>query len=49
MSGALPVHPGEHLAEFLAEFGVSQYRLAKEIVWIVTVWHGAKLPVYPES
>ena len=26
-----PIHPGEHLAEFLAEFQVSQYRLAKEI------------------
>ncbi len=26
-----PIHPGEHLAEFLAELGVSQYRLAKEI------------------
>lgn len=26
-----PVHPGEHLAEFLEELGVSQYRLAKEI------------------
>ena len=26
-----PIHPGEHLAEFLEEFSVSQYRLAKEI------------------
>ncbi len=26
-----PFHPGEHLAEFLAELGISQYRLAKEI------------------
>lgn len=25
------IHPGEHLAEFLDEFGVSQYRLAKAI------------------
>ena len=24
-----PIHPGEHLAEFLAEYGVSAYRLAK--------------------
>ncbi len=24
-----PIHPGEHLAEFLAELGISQYRLAK--------------------
>ena len=23
------IHPGEHLAEFLAELGISQYRLAK--------------------
>ena len=28
---APPVHPGEHLAEILAELGVSQYRLAKAI------------------
>jgi addiction module HigA family antidote len=26
-----PTHPGEHLFEFLEEFGISQYRLAKEI------------------
>ena len=26
-----PIHPGEHLAEFLDELGVSQYRLAKTI------------------
>ena len=24
-----PIHPGEHLAEMMAELGVSQYRLAK--------------------
>jgi len=24
-------HPGEHLAEFLEEYGISQYRLAKDI------------------
>jgi len=24
-------HPGEHLAEFLDEYGISQYRLAKDI------------------
>ena len=24
-----PVHPGEHLAEFLEELGISQYRLAQ--------------------
>lgn len=24
-----PIHPGEHLAEFLEEYGVSAYRLAK--------------------
>ena len=28
---ALPIHPGEHLAEILSELGVSQYRLAKAI------------------
>ena len=27
----VPIHPGEHLAEFLEEFGISQYRLAKAI------------------
>ena len=26
-----PIHPGEHLAEFLEELGISQYRLAKVI------------------
>jgi addiction module HigA family antidote len=26
-----PIHPGEHLAEFLEEFGVSQYRAATAI------------------
>lgn len=24
-------HPGEHLAEFLEEYGISQYRLAQDI------------------
>ena len=31
MTTALPVHPGEHLAEILAELGISPYRLAKAI------------------
>ncbi len=26
-----PIHPGEHLAEFLEEYSLSQYRLAKSI------------------
>ncbi len=26
-----PIHPGEHLAEFLDEFEISQYRLAKDV------------------
>ena len=26
-----PIHPGEHLAEFLSDYGISQYRLAKDI------------------
>lgn len=26
-----PIHPGEHLAEFLAEYGLSQYRLARDV------------------
>lgn len=26
-----PVHPGEHLAEFLTELDISQYRLARAI------------------
>ena len=26
-----PMHPGEHLAEFLDEMGISQYRLAHDI------------------
>ena len=29
--GTAPVHPGEHLAEILEEFGISQYRLTKAI------------------
>ena len=28
-AGEGPVHPGEHLAEMLAELGLSQYRLAQ--------------------
>ena len=26
-----PIHPGEHLAEFLDELGIGQYRLARTI------------------
>lgn len=26
-----PIHPGEHLAEFIDEYGISQYRLARDI------------------
>ena len=26
-----PIHPGEHLADFLEELGITQYRLAKDI------------------
>ncbi len=26
-----PIHPGEHLAEYLGELAISQYRLAKDI------------------
>ncbi|MBF0284137.1 MAG: HigA family addiction module antidote protein [Magnetococcales bacterium] len=31
MNDLPPIHPGEHLAEFLEEFHISQCRLAKEI------------------
>jgi len=31
MTKVLPIHPGEHLAEFLEEYEITQYRLAKEI------------------
>ena len=31
MPKAEPIHPGEHLAEFLEELGISQYRLATAI------------------
>jgi len=32
MSKYIPsIHPGEHLAEFLDEYSISQYRLAKSI------------------
>ena len=26
-----PIHPGEHLAEFLDELGIGQYRLARTV------------------
>jgi len=26
-----PIHPGEHLVEYLDEYGISQYRLAQSI------------------
>jgi len=26
-----PVHPGEHLAEMMEEYGLSQYRVAKDV------------------
>ena len=31
MTNSEPIHPGEHLAEFMQELGISQYRLAKTI------------------
>lgn len=31
MEAYKPIHPGEHLAEFLKELGITQYRLAKTI------------------
>ena len=31
MTAAEPIHPGEHLAETMAELGITQYRLAKTI------------------
>ena len=31
MTATTPIHPGEHLAEILAELKISQYRLAKAI------------------
>ena len=31
MTTASPIHPGEHLAEILAERGITPYRLAKAI------------------
>ena len=31
MTAINPIHPGEHLAEFLADLGITQYRLAKTI------------------
>ena len=32
MSSAMkPIHPGEHLSEFLDEYGISQYRIAKDM------------------
>ncbi len=31
MTKVLPIHPDEHLAEFLEEYEITQYRLAKEI------------------
>ncbi len=41
-----PIHPGEHLAEFLDELGITQYRLAKTVgvpqVRISEVVHGRR-------
>ena len=31
MTKVLPIHSGEHLAELLEKYGVTQYRLAKAI------------------
>ena len=31
MTTLQPIHPGEHLAEFLEEYDITQYRIAKEI------------------
>ena len=31
MNVSAPIHPGEHLTEFLEELGITQYRLAKTI------------------
>ena len=31
MTNSEPIHPGEHLAEFMQELGITQYRLAKTI------------------
>ena len=31
MTAIKPIHPGEHLAEILADLGITQYRLAKTI------------------
>ncbi len=31
MTSLGPIHPGEHLAEYLEELGITQYRLAKTI------------------
>jgi antitoxin HigA-1 len=31
MTKIAPIHPGEHLAEFIDEYGITQYRLAKKI------------------
>lgn len=31
MTTVKPIHPGEHLAEFLEDFGITPYRIAKDI------------------
>ncbi len=31
MTTIKPIHPGEHLAEFIEEYGITAYRLAKDI------------------
>ncbi len=31
MAGTEPIHPGAHLAEFLDELNITQYRLAKAV------------------
>lgn len=31
MAKIKPIHPGEHLAEYIEEYGITVYRLAKDI------------------
>ncbi len=46
MTTSDPIHPGEHLSEYLDELGITQYRLAKSIgvpqIRISDIVHGRR-------
>jgi plasmid stabilization system protein ParE len=45
----LPEFPDSHYREVVAPPYRFFYRVKKNVVWIVAVWHGAQLPGSPEA